>query len=666
MVQTRRQRRGQSNDAGVNEQASASVAASIDCVDTDDVVAATDKGSPSQDVVVNDDVTKLKTPKNCAQQWKDLFKMRDNRKSIFGSSSTIESNDNYDAQDVFDCSDLIVPPAHELVNQEVERGIERWKDLASRVILDEGGSVDVASVVKTEKGDADVQLEGAPLQNHELLLDATIGGDKRKQRLMPFNFDYGCKRKPSDRPATDDDDDGGRRRRARVISLRDPTQTLDYEEELWHVFKSVKTADELERMHALGNPGDGAKQGGSIDDSSGVVAHGCNHTLAVKNNLKEWISQYSRIDAHSLGRLRIRERHPNSSVVPSRSSNGNGMMDTTIRFEILRHSQNLERGSGRDSNRMEVELYGSHHTLFDLHRMLVECSLSTDSNMTRCDASSNNNNIRPGVFFIENTFYTCGDAGDSAVETIKRWLDGKEYYGPPQISDDTENVDELEKGLLPPVEYTDTSRREFLGLSLCNNTIPMSQMKLEDVPLRLGVRYFHMFVPPSTPLQLRPNNMWSLANESAVFVTGIYTHSNASGSNTRHGGHRSTDAKTPITLLDMWGSAHRQQHTCFGCNHSFASVVTVNDPLTDAAPPSLDSETNTVHLQGVPMCSSCYQSLHYKPISGHGKGAKSGNHSLLELRSGSDHQPGLVFSVEEYQRMVTASRLDEIPKKAPF
>lgn len=188
----------------------------------------------------------------------------------------------------------------------------------------------------------------------------------------------------------------------------------------------------------------------------------------------------------------------------------------------------------------------------------------------------------------------------------------------------------------------------------------MSKMNLEDLPLRLGVRYFHMFVPPPTPLHMRPDNLWSLANESAVYVTGIHTHSNASLGNDRYEEKQPMKTKAPIIIHDTW--APPQRYFCLACNYSLATVVTVNDPLTDATPPVLDRDSNKVHLEGVPMCSACYQALHYQPNNQ--RAGENGAQSLLELRS--SHQPSLVFPVEDYQRMTTASSLDEIPKNAAF
>jgi len=326
-------------------------------------------------------------------------------------------------------------------------------------------------------------------------------------------------------------------------------------------------------------------------------------------------------------------------------------------------------------------MHGSQHTLLDLHRLLVECSLNTTSFMQEDEqqddnSNSNNNNIhRPGVFFIENKFYTYGDVGDKIGEAIMRWLNEKEgsqsttLHGKEMVvveeellataspvdDDDDDNDDET----------TITQRKQYFGLSPSSSKmimIPMSEMKLEDLPLRLGVRYYHIFVPPllSPMLDLRSSNqnVLSLANESAVYVTGIHTHKKNNLSNNNNNNSAASSKVAPIIIHDTWASP--QRHTCLACNYSLASVVTVNDPLTDAAPPSLDAASDRVHLQGVPMCSSCYHALHYKPVvSNDNNNREAGENDnihippLLELRP--RHQPSLVFPIEEYQRMVTAS-----------
>ena len=92
-----------------------------------------------------------------------------------------------------------------------------------------------------------------------------------------------------------------------------------------------------------------------------------------------------------------------------------------------------------------------------------------------------------GVFFIENIFYTCGSDGMKVQEVIDNWLDARDKGG----------------GQRPRMSQVSSLRREYLGLSSLKTkyaTTPMVEMRLEDLPIRLGVRYFHMFIPPPVPL----------------------------------------------------------------------------------------------------------------------------------------------------------------------
>ena len=719
-------------------------------------------------MIANDTVIKLKTSKGCAQGWSNLLRLAAGRRTNHSNllltreqqqqqpthTTATKNNITDDTTSLFDCSDLIIPPAYELINLEVAQGIKRWEDLASRVIVDEGGDGDDYYAYGEEAdgdnggekfaaNDGDVEEEEEDeggkslpkLRNRELLLDATSRGDKRKQRLLPYNFDYACK---TTGPGTGDvseetnamavlGEDGGdscqkKQKRAkrlnhqyrpRVISLLDPTQTCDYEEELWKVFRSVKTLDELECEHALGERKDAAatldtgKNTGHDGNCSSVPSHGCRHTLAVKDNMKEWLAKYSRMDAHSLGRLRIRDRHSNplrypitdyattASTSTSKSRGGishaNYTTSTTLRFEIHRHSQPLKRGSGPDANRLEVELHGHHHTLFDLHRLLVEFALNKVSSCNDDEEDDDNTTAAVGgVFFIENVFYTCGTDGKKVREAIVNWLDGKKT----ELGEENESTDAAE------VEAISLLRREYLGLmssSITNNaTIPMVEMRLEDLPIRLGVRFFHMFVPPPIPLfqhlldehasSSSSSSSWCLSTESAVYVTGIHTHISGSGYDATTKNEENMEKGTkegrhipPILVHDAWSPPLR--HVCHACQHAHASIVTVDDELTDAPPPGLESTTERVHLWGVPMCSSCFRALHYRPArircgkdsdddnrgelgasndreESNGDSENSGNddmkrHSSLELRPGCG--PSLVFPIEDYQRMVTSS-----------
>ncbi|KAL3776491.1 hypothetical protein ACHAW5_005194 [Stephanodiscus triporus] len=461
---------------------------------------------------------------------------------------------------------------------------------------------------------------------------------------------------------------------------------------------------------------------------------GCRHTLDVKRNLGGWFAKYSRMDAHSLGRLRVRDRHsdppPSSASVVARSGD---VGDAYVRFEILRHSQNLKRGSGVDCNRLEVELHGGQRTLLDLHRLMVEFALDKEVGgggggggsigpyeeevrgreegcahaATPTLSLDGSDDIVSGVFFIENAFYTCGEVGGHVAESILRWLDcEKEPADKPVIADGGGPSLSPTAGKPTP---SSQRRRRFLGLaplswpSSRTKIVPMSETKLDDLPLRLGVRYFHMFAPPPTPSSLRlllerqhggdatgeNYSSWSLAYESAVFVTGIRTlnvdreafkkkrrvgtNDQSTIEDNEEEDKALSEDKAPILIHDTWAP---QRHICLACNHSPASVVTVNDELTDAAPPGLDPTTNKVQLQGVPMCSSCYRALHYhqqrpsdeEDMVGGGYDEDADDRYLpsLKLRPSKHGQASLVFPIEEYQRLVTVTSLEDVPKSSAF
>jgi hypothetical protein len=587
-----------------------------------------------------------------------------------------------------------------------------------------------------ERGTSMMTLPPKPQREYDKLVDATSGGDKRKQRLLPYNFDYACK---GNGPMMNNGDNqnsnnmNNNHKRPRVMSLLDPTQTLDYEYELWQsVFQPVQTLDELEERYALGRekiethaqvkkklmttvkqrPGRPSNAATAAATAAAAAAesppeekdntrsnnnnninneysqlllphHGCQHTYAVKRNLREWFAKYSRIDAHSLGRLRVKDRHSAPPLLHSNDGSNTTTTSTYVRFEILRHSQNLKRGSGVDGSRLEVELHGEQRTLLDLHCVIVESALNKEAGVHSIDDDNNNNNnndndksVVSGIFFIENTFYTCGKVGTNVAEAITRWLD------------EDSNNEEGSTTLLT------SRRRKFLGMlpsqlhstsNAATKIIPMSEIKLEDLSLRLGVRYFHMFIPPPTPSSLRllfqgqgqhdevdeessrkNHSSWSLATESAVFVTGIHTiplsKTDSLSKKTEVNNEEKDETigtKQPILIHDTWAAP--QRHICYACNHSPASVVTVNDELTDAAPPGLDDRTNKIYLQGVPLCSPCYRALHYCRHENIDNGIKE-----LKLRSSEHDQAFLVFSIEEYERLVSSSSLDDVPPHAGF
>lgn len=547
---------------------------------------------------MNGDVIQLKSAENCAEQWESLFKLRDRH---FVAPTTASSQDD----DPFDCSECIVPTTDELIKNEVERGLGRWTDLASRVIVNE-----------------DEDWEDGPDKHR--ILGASATGDQRKHRLLPYGFDITGQISDDPEQSLDPDrTEHGQafQNRPQVISLLDPTQTVDYEKELHQLFKSTKTADELERSYALGNTKEP-----TADDLQ--ISHGLHHTLEVRTSMKDWIKKYSRIDAHSLGRMRPRERHgavPTSTA--ARVGNGRSRVSTSVRFEAMRHSQNYGRGSGLERGRLEVELDG-RHTLLDLHRVLT---------------GSTGSEVPSGIFFIEDRFYVHGGLGQSIVDEVSSWLDEDEAEGSSTL---------MESKTKAAKESSEKSRRWRLGISRTSNeSIDMSEAPLRKIPLRLGVRYVHIAVPCKLN-QL--SGMDSMSIETALFATDIQTYLSSQG------------GKMPGPILhDIWTQPERP--TCMACKSTTASVVVVDDPLIpDVAPPPIrhncdaEEDGDTLEFHGACLCQFCYRALHYEPCDERDECGMT----LLKLKP--EDQPRLVFSVAEYLRMMDESTEDAEMRKKVF
>ena len=549
---------------------------------------------------MNGDVIQLKSAENCAEQWESLFKLRDRH---FVAPPEVSQN-----SDPFDCSECIVPTADELIKNEVERGLGRWADLASRVIVDE-----------------DEDWEDVPDKHR--ILGASATGDQRKHRLLPYGFDI-TGQMSGDRDEQSLDLNGteerglGFQNRPQVLSLLDPTQTVDYEKELHELFRTTKTADELERMYALGNTKEP-----TADDKQ--ISHGLHNTLEVRTSMKDWIKKYSRIDAHSLGRMRPRERH---GAVPTSTAarvpkNGRSRLSTLVRFEAMRHSQNYGRGSGLERGRLEVELDG-RHTLLDLHRVLTGSTGSDDP---------------PGVFFIEDRFYVHGELGESIFEEISSWLDEDEAGGSSASMESKTNASK---------DSSEKSRRWRLGISRAPiESTDMSEAPLGKIQLRLGVRYVHIAVPRRLN-QL--SGMDSMSVETALFATDIQTYFTGQG-----------DELPGPVMHDIWTQSERP--TCIACKSTTASVVVVDDPLVpDVAPPPIrhecdaEGDGDTLEFHGACLCQFCYRALHYEPCDERdGSGM-----TLLRLRA--ENQPRLVFGVAEYLRMMDESTEDSELRKRVF
>jgi len=533
-----------------------------------------------------DSLAKTRSAKACANRWSSILMARDNRKRAIMTNDA--NKKNVDA--IFDCSDLIIPPTTELLEREVGKAIERWKALDSRVIetddMDDGGS--------GGKSDAAISEDGS----HKL-----VGGRPMKERMLPPNFDYQCRNKPPG-----DDDAGGEgnnnmdepnKCRKRVISLLDPTQTLDYESELWKVFKSMPTVQEVERQYALGSSGSDDAIPDGDNNPSPSFNHGCQHTLEIRNTLDQLRRKYTRIDAHSLGRLRVRDRHSSMYHYSGEDDVSNSsLLQTTLRFEILKPNvEDLKRGSGPDGNRLEVELHGSQHTLLDLHHTLVElASINSDSG----------GDIPDGVFLIEDVIYTHGDVGEAAADSILKWQVESNSKQSGKKSDD------------------DNDRQAQIKPKM----VSMDGIKLEDLSLRLGVRYTHINLHPP---EKGSNISWDESDASALVVTGIQANPIPCSSSPENGEQDQNEGQSiinpvPIIIHDTWTSSQtssqqsQTHHMCAACNYLPATVATVNDVMTDASLtfPSVDSNS-----KGTSLCALCFRELHYQ---------RSDDSDLLQLR----------------------------------
>jgi hypothetical protein len=542
-----------------------------------------------------DSLAKLRSSKVCANRWSTILKARDNRSRI-----TMMTNDteNANVESIFDCSDLIIPPTTELIEQEVGKAIEKWKALDSRVIETDyfnDNDNDGSGV----KDDAASSSNGDPADGDQ---KSTAG--RPKKELLPPNFDYQCLLPPPDNNEDDEGNNTSAERKGkcqkRVISLMDPTKTLPYESELYKVFKSLPTMQEIERRYALGDcDDDNAATAGDIGDNDISDPHsssnnfGCQHTIAVRNTLEKLRRRYTRIDAHSLGRMRVRDRHSSlyNYSTGDVGSTATTLLQTTLRFEVFKPQvEDLRRGSGPDGNRLEIELHGSQHTLLDLHRTLIEQS----------PAYKVSDDIPAGVFLIENVLYTHGDAGEAAADSIiSQWLD--KCNSQPKVEDNKEVVPPSSAAADADGDDSNPSQRK-------PKVVPMVGIKLEDIPIRLGVRYSHINLQSAKAC----DNI--LSNASALYVTDIQTHPVLSSSPGED--QKGDTTRIPIVIHDIWTSSQQSQTThdmCAACNYLPATVATVNDLLTDGSLtfPSVENSIETVN-QGTPLCALCFRELHYQ------------------------------------------------------
>jgi hypothetical protein len=122
------------------------------------------------------------------------------------------------------------------------------------------------------------------------------------------------------------------------------------------------------------------------------------------------------------------------------------------------------------ANRMVLEFLGSQ-TLLDFHETIVEL---TDDLVWKRTGDAHESS---GFFFMEGAFYTVGH-GQQYVDPIKTWLQST-------TSNDNGNDNSQPN-----------KRARYLGLNLDTVTNAavkrMSDIRLDDLSLRLGLRYVHV------------------------------------------------------------------------------------------------------------------------------------------------------------------------------
>jgi hypothetical protein len=278
----------------------------------------------------------------------------------------------------FDCSDLLVPASHALVDSTLKGFVKHWKDLDDRK---------VETIAESNGSDGDVDSSRKRQRPDEPL---NFGWHANRLRL-PDHFDF------ASRQAAPPQDDGGG---DRVVSLEDPSVHLSFERELWKLCRAVPLLEELEA---------GAMAGAK-----------CQRMRTLNVEISEGVKKHSRLDCHALSRLRMSDRHGLPPVNPRNRDH-----ITTVRLECWRRQ--LKRGSSPDGNRLDLEFLGTQ-TLKDVHDVIVE--LSKDE--LWCDAErapADSYQDMSGMFLIEDTFYTTGAV--DYTSNILAWLDGM-TPGPPR------------------------------------------------------------------------------------------------------------------------------------------------------------------------------------------------------------------------------------------
>jgi hypothetical protein len=224
----------------------------------------------------------------------------------------------------------------------------------------------------------------------------------------------------------------------------------------------------------------------------------------------------------------------------------------TIRLECWRRQP--KRGTSPDCDRICLEFLASQ-TLLDVHNTIVKMA-EDDLWNTTTSTPEELSKGQAGCFFIEDEFYTTGSVDYAGP--IMKWIDGG---GPPN-----------------------PARRGYLGLdasTMNKNPLQAKSMRetaLNQIPFRLGVRYYHVFHGDV---------------ETAIMVVDRRLLASCKVSS-------SSPSSYPL-IHDVWNLSYPTP-TCDACRHYPAVYVTsASCEITDGGPRAL--------------CESCCTQLRLAPES---------------------------------------------------
>jgi DNA-nicking Smr family endonuclease len=508
--------------------------------------------------------------------------------------------------DPYNMDDLVIPSIASNIEHAIKGAMEQWKELDSRRVPNEGNGID-----KPPK--------------------RRLGWNEPKF-FLPDHFDYKSVRGP---PTTEQLQQSYPRDMVLSLDGDCPGEMQDYERELWNIFDAIPTEQQL-----LDNEEENSTR------STSSIGKTRLQTQILKEEIEKGMKRHSTLDGHCLSRLRMRDMNhfPPRITLENRSeprdvSINASMQDDSeapsvttatgternkstnmleadgdsiiLRIECWKRS--LKRGSSADYNKLELEFYGSQ-TLLDVHRAIQENTKDVLDRFfrqwhaikrstlpgpgTTMPPTTENSSYNPlddlnartsGVFFIENVFYTTGPA-DYCTPIIK-WLRAGYETDKDNASDCIFTPRDKVLGITPTNKAAEGAIVEPFEVKEMHN------VHLKDIPIRLGVRYFHAF----------NGNL-----QTSIFFSDVIYHKD-SLSRKSHTSNPENDTAIPVvqqdrghpsimaTTLDTWAFPSYTNNVdvsiCQGCSHSIAVVVCLDDELTDGSPTSL--------------CAYCYHNLHY-------------------------------------------------------